>query len=208
MILLTQQYDGDTPERQKELDQCARENLCGGLFEEYRPIRTDGDERRTYGEFFRLCADEYADEVCVLANSDILFDTTAKLIYTMADEGRIIALTRWELGAGSPRLLGRFHDERFYSGTQDTWAFIGGDLVGIGDNVPMGFVGCDQALLGECVLADIVIGNPALSIQTWHVHAERGRPNRPFVSGLYAYPELTTTRLSLSVVTHHWPEKK
>lgn len=208
MILLTQQYDGDTPARQEELDRCASENVSGGLFEECRSVRTEAGSRKTYGEFFRLCAEDYSGEVCVLANSDILFDSTVEQLEAMAAVGRIVALTRWEPGGHSPRMLGRLHDERFFSGTQDTWAFIGGDLVGIGDNVPMGFVGCDQVLLGECVAAEILIANPALDIRTWHIHAESGRPNRPYLAGLYAYPELTTTRLSLAVVTHRWPEEK
>ena len=211
MILLYQRYAATTPERQAELDLCAEMNARSLLFEEIRGIDVDVETRMTYGDFFRLCASEYNGKLCVVANSDILFDDTARLLETVVAPGRIVALTRWEpltrwqRAGHSPRMLGHFYMERFYSGTQDSWAFIGGELVGIGDAVPLGFVGCDQAILGECYGANIEIADPALDIKTWHQHADETRPHRPSMSGVYGYPELTTTLLSYRVITHGWP---
>jgi hypothetical protein len=106
-------------------------------------------------------------------------------------------------------MLGHDHDEMHFSGSQDVWAFIGGDMVGLGDDIPLGYVGCDNRIVGDAVLAGFEVCNPALSIVVNHVHAcgpeQRDRPN---TLGYYGYPELTTISSGFFVLCHEWSEMR
>jgi hypothetical protein len=206
MILITEGYSPPDDGRAAELLHCRTANAGLGVFE--RTVVLDGDEARaTYGSVFRMCAEQHAGEVCVLANADIVFDQTAALIAGVVSRGTLVALTRWENGS-SPMMLGHQVDRRFYSGAQDVWAFVGGDFVGCGDQIPLGVVGCDQAVLGEVVGAGGSVVNPCLSIKTKHVHAAKDRPPRPCVAGLYVYPEITTLETTGAYVWHQWPQEE
>jgi hypothetical protein len=206
VILLVERYIPSDEARLAELTATAAENERLGVFEEFLPLMNSGDRLR-YGQAFRMCADRYPGRVCVLANADIRFDETARLLPFAVKSNRLVTLTRWESDA-TPRMIGHYMNERFYSGSQDVWAFVGGELVGIGDSIPLGYIGCDQAILGEAMLAGYEVVNPALSIKTRHVHAggQRG-PGELSVAGTYAYPELTTMHMTGSLVHHPWPQE-
>ncbi len=207
MILLIEHYKPSDPERIAELDGTLKANVELGIFENIVPLSFDTDERLRYGHVFRLCADKFAGRVCVLANADIQFDHTARLLDgAVCDPKRFVTLTRWESPA-TPRMIGQYVDERFYSGSQDVWAFMGGELVGIGDRIPLGYIGCDNAIAGEAMKAGYDVVNPALSIRTWHNHKSTGRGEGEMsVVGTYAYPELTTMAVTGQMVHHEWPQ--
>ena len=207
MILLIEHYKPSDPERIAELDGTLKANVELGIFENIVPLSFDTDERLRYGHVFRLCADKFAGRVCVLANADIQFDHTARLLEgAVCDPKRFVTLTRWESPA-TPRMIGHYVDERFYSGSQDVWAFMGGELVGIGDRIPLGYIGCDNAIAGEAMKAGYDVVNPALSIRTWHNHKGTGRGEGELsVVGTYAYPELTTMAVTGRMVHHEWPQ--
>lgn len=204
MILLVEQYIPNDEVRLAELNATAAENERLGVFEEFLPLMNSGDRLR-YGQAFRMCADRYPGRVCVLANADIRFDETARLLPFAVKSKRLVTLTRWESDA-TPRMIGHYVNERFYSGSQDVWAFVGGELVGIGDSIPLGYIGCDQAILGEAMLAGYEVLNPALSVKTLHNHASGQRESDGrSVRGTYAYPELTTMHMTGSLMHHPWP---
>lgn len=205
MILLVEHYIPSDPLRMAELAKTVTANDRLGIFEEFVPLKATG-ERLTYGEVFRHCAALYRGRVCVLANTDIEFTESAMLLPALVKPKTLVTLTRWENDA-TPRMIGHIKGERFFSGSQDVWAFIGGELVGIGDQIPLGFIGCDQAIAGEAMKAGYEVVNPALSIKTLHNHAngERGADELSVV-GTYAYPELTTLRVTGKLVHHEWPQ--
>jgi hypothetical protein len=205
VILLIEHYVPSDPERIAELDGTLRANMELGIFEHIVPLAVY--DRLRYGYVFQLCADRYAGRVCVLANADIQFDYTARLLEgAVCDPKSFVTLTRWESPA-TPRMIGQYLDERFYSGSQDVWAFVGGELVGIGDRIPLGYIGCDNAIAGEAMKAGYAVVNPALSIRTWHNHASTGRGEGEMsVVGTYAYPELTTMAVTGQMVHHEWPQ--
>jgi hypothetical protein len=207
VILFIEHYKPSDPERIAELDGTLKANVELGIFETIVPLSFDTDERLRYGHVFRLCADQFAGRVCVLANADIQFDHTARLLDgAVCDPKRFVTLTRWESPA-TPRMTGQYVDERFYSGSQDVWAFMGGELVGIGDRIPLGYIGCDNAIAGEAMKAGYDVVNPALSIRTWHNHKSTGRGEGEMsVVGTYAYPELTTMAVTGQTVHHEWPQ--
>ena len=207
MILIVEAYRPQDESRLAEIESCVKANGDLGIFKEFQPMQSDTGRLR-YGQVFRTCAERYPGRVCVLANADIVFDESAKLLPYLVRKGRLVTLTRWE-NDSTPRMLGQYRDGRFYSGSQDVWAFIGGELVGLGDRTALGYIGCDQAIAGEAMNAGIEVVNPALSIKTKHVHTVGGvrGPDELSCCGTYAYPELTTTRCTGSVVYHEWPKE-
>lgn len=204
MILITESFEPADQRRREEIDQCRKANKASGLFAATVAFSA-GDSRLRYGTVFRECAARWPGRLCVLANADIRFDESVLLLPRVVERGRLVTLTRWDNPA-SPLMWGYQQGGRFYSGTQDVWAFIGGDHVGLGDDIPLGYVGCDQAIVGEVVQAGGSVVNPALSIKAWHVHADAARGKRPAVSGVYGYPELTTLQTTGNYITHPWPQ--
>jgi hypothetical protein len=206
LILLVERYIPKDENRLAEILACTEANERAGVFEEFVPL-SNGEDRLRYGQVFRMCAERYPGRVCVLANADIVFDETARLLPFAVKPKRLVTLTRWENDA-TPRMIGQYVNERFYSGSQDVWAFVGGELVGVGDRMALGYVGCDQAIAGEAMLAGYAVTNPALSIKTRHVHAGGERlPGELSAMGTYAYPELTTLNVTGRMVHHPWPQE-
>lgn len=204
MILMVEHYVPADPQRVAELSATLESNMALGVFDEVLPL-SNGEERLRYGQVFRIAAEKYPGRMCVLANADIQFDYTARLLPGVVREKTLVALTRWETDA-TPRMIGQYRDERFFSGSQDVWAFIGGELVGVGDRMALGYIGCDQAICGEAMQAGYAVVNPALSIKTFHHHAVDARePGGLSARGIYAYPELTTLSVTGRMVYHAWP---
>jgi hypothetical protein len=75
MILLSQWYSPADAVRLKELSDVREANIASGLFSEC--VYVDGETKRwTYGGLLGFAAESFAGQVCVLANTDILFDRT------------------------------------------------------------------------------------------------------------------------------------
>lgn len=205
MILLSQWYEPKDKDRLAELKRARDANESSAIFSECRYIHSR-DRQMTYGDFFDYAAEHFEGEVCVLANTDIEFGDTIASMPSICAPMRIIALTRWETPA-SPRMLGHVVAERFFSGTQDSWGFIGGGVPRLEESIPLGAVGCDQAVLGWAVSHGCQVFDPALDIKTWHVHKSTSRPDRPSANGRYAYPELTGLIGTGLCLCHWWPDK-
>lgn len=204
MILFVEHYVPSDEARLAELEATYRSNAALGVFDEIVPM-SNGDERLRFGQVFRMAQHRFSGRACVLANADIQFDYTARLLPSVLHEKRLVTLTRWENNS-TPRMIGHMKADRFYSGSQDVWSWIGGDCVGLGDRVPLGVIGCDQVICGEAMAAGYEVVNPALSIRTYHNHASTGRGEGELsVIGTYAYPELTTLAVTGRMIHHEWP---
>jgi len=213
LILLSQWYE-PSGKRLDEVRKARKENESSGLFEEV--IYLDGTQKKwTYGEFFDFAAEKFPGRPCVLGNSDIVYDSSILGLGDSCQANRLFALTRWE-NRTSPNMPGHYFgaDEksgvyRFFSGTQDTWVFLGGGLPRLEINVPLGTPTCDQIICGWAARNGCEVFNPAMSVRTWHIHAESSRPNSDLaIHGWYGYPELTTGEVTGTVVGHEWPAKK
>lgn len=208
MILLSQWYSPADETRRSELASARSANESSGEFD--RVVYVDGTAR-TWGfaDFFRLAASEYRGEVCVVANTDIVFCDTARIIPGECKPNRLVTLTRWGPPFECPSMLGRLVGHRFYSGTQDAWAFIGGELPDLEHEIPLGVVGCDQAVVGWATASWCEVTNPSMSILTMHVHADEARTVRQSMAGLYGYPEMTVAATNHQgiVFLHEWPQE-
>ena len=190
MKLICQWYDPNEQVRRDELEAVRTGNLASGVFDEC--VYLDGSVGWSYGALIDYCASHFLGELCVIANTDIRFGNTTPLLVGCCKPNRIIALTRYESEA-SPRMVGYAVSESFFSGTQDAWGFVAGGIPSIGEQLMLGTIGCENALLGEAVESGVEVFNPALDIRTYHVHSQPPTDYRPTASGrLYAYPELST----------------
>lgn len=204
MILVSQSYTASSDQRNEELQRVRLHNETSGLFD--RVDYLDAGERViSFSELHEHCLSKYRGQWCVIANSDITFNATAYMLKGLKKDNRLVALTRWEDHCG-PRFLGYTNSQRFYSGSQDSWAFVAGGIATPDVNIPLAIVGCDQAIAGWACLKGIEVVNPALSIKTTHLHAVDDRPaDRPAAGGFFGYPHLTTMHTSGEVMCHQWP---
>lgn len=202
MILVSQWYTPGEEQRRKELQRCRSLNEASGLFDVVEYL--DGDSRRwSFGELVNHCNEKYAGKSCVIANTDIALDSSYGL-RSFCKENRLVALTRWENPTG-PRFIGHQGGDRYFSGSQDSWAFIAGSMPPVDIDIPMGVVACDNVIVGWAVRNGVEVVNPAISVRTMHHHEDKSRPERHSVFGYYGYPELTASTTTGSVLCHHWP---
>lgn len=194
MILLQQYYRSADPARQAELDRARERNQESGLFSEI--IAVDGALRRwTFADLLSLAVERFPGQVCVIANSDISFDESLAPLKSWLEPHMLVALTRWDDGA-APWMEGRVDPRtwRFYSQSQDTWAFIGASLPTFHADFALGVPRCENRFAYEAATAGVAVLNPALSIRTWHHHATNVRSWKrgDHYEGPLYFPRLTT----------------
>jgi hypothetical protein len=215
VILICQWYEAGDETRRSELAAARQANRTSGVFEAIHYV--DGTAKRlTYGEIISLASRKFPGKVCVLANSDILFNESACCLRTVAKPSRIISLTRWE-NDSTPNMVGHLvgpeswtrNEYKFFSGSQDAWAFVSGSLPDMSIDIPMGRVGCDQVFLGWAAKSGCEVLNPSFDVRTRHIHASHADYSQePSMEGLYGYPEMTTLAGGVGLVlTHEMPLK-
>lgn len=196
MILFHEQYSSSDPARAAELAQVRDRNAASGVFTRIVPLADGG--RKSFVDFFRLAAERFPGEVCVVANADIAFDeslTGAADLLRSWPRPLLVALSRWDDPSG-PSMEGRVDATRwrFYSHSQDTWMFIGGGLPTFEAGFTLGIPACESRLAFEAFRAGVGVLNPALSVRTWHHHASGTRTWKladAYRGPLY-FPRLTT----------------
>lgn len=202
MILLAQRYSD--PRREHEF---ARVEFLNRSCSEIDHIEhVDGNERRwSWGDLYGLACEKFHGKLVVIANSDIAFDLASGL---RCKEGHLVALTRWDDESG-PRFVGHQCDERWFSGSQDAWAFVAGSLPRPDIDIPMGWVGMDQLVVGWAVRHGVPVSDPCLSVRTRHIHADNRREDRHVAYGYYGYPQATTLEgVTGNVICHQWPSSQ
>lgn len=196
MILIQQAYESPDPDRRRELAAARERNAGAGVFDAIETV--DGAAHRfSFADLFRLAADRFAGEICVIANSDIACDPSLLLAAPIVAGARpvMVALTRWDDAAG-PSMEGRVDptDWRFYSHSQDAWVFVAGRLPEFPADFLLGIPGCESRLAFAAAAAGVAVVDPALSVRTWHLHASGTRTwtRRQAYRGPLLFPRLTT----------------
>ena len=196
MILIQQAYESPDQRRQRELAEARERNAGAGVFAAIETVEAAA-QRSSFADLFRLAADRFAGEVCVIANSDIFFDESVRLAAPLVagDRPVLVALTRWDDAAG-PSMEGRVEptEWRFYSHSQDAWVFVAGRLPEFPAGFLLGIPGCESRLAFEAAAVGGAVVDPALSIRTWHLHASGTRTwtRRQAYRGPMLFPRLTT----------------
>ncbi|EAR50129.1 hypothetical protein OG2516_18965 [Oceanicola granulosus HTCC2516] len=178
-------YTPRDPERAAELQTCLETNLASGLFERIVLLQDDdtprpGDDPRlvqvrlesrpTYRDWLRQARALCPGGIAVLANSDILFDTTIRRLRELfaADPGAFVALSRHERRGEetwphpNPRR------------SQDTWAMLPeaevDETMAHQLEIPLGTVRCDNKVAYLFAINGFRLHNPMHQIRSVHLH--------------------------------------
>jgi hypothetical protein len=136
-------------------------NISSGVSVRVRGVTT----RPTYADFFGWL-NEIAgpDDISIIANTDICFDDSIRLLERVNWEGRVaLAVSRWDVGSDDGAELFERGD------SQDCWIFRG-SVTGVEGNFPLGVYDCDNKIAWELQQAGYRVLNPALSLRTYHHH--------------------------------------
>jgi len=192
MILLQQEYCSTNSKRQSELDYAKNCNKI--IFSKIRTIKTA--HRTTYRDLFDLAFNEHKNEICIIANNDIIFNNTIHLASGILEDNMIVALTRWD-NEFFPSMEGTIgFDNSLCSHSQDVWIFKSGTLNKFDNNFCLGIPKCDNRLLFEAISSGIKVINPSLDIKTIHHHDSgiRTWTQKDAYDGDLFFPKITTIK--------------
>lgn len=176
MILLTAFFP-TTPERAEELELCLKHNanqrffkhiilLCEGKarpsFSHPKFVCVDMPHRMVYGDFFQYANQFHAGAICVVSNTDVMYDDSLTKFVYLPDarwQNHLFAITRTNEDGNLQN-----------TGSQDTWVFKAPIKTFDGWEIILGIVGCDSLLIQKATEAKISVTNPALSIRCSHRH--------------------------------------
>lgn len=125
--------------------------------------------RLTYDAFLNYVSQRVpANVFAILANADIYMDSSLTSLWRIDMTERMLALLRWDVRNGESTLFGPRPD------SQDSWIVLSDSVRGTWDpaifGFPLGKLGCDNAFAAHMLRNRFVISNPALTIQTHHLH--------------------------------------
>lgn len=130
--------------------------------------------RQNYADLFAIAKDQSHDSICVIANSDMIFDATLNRLQEFNFTNKsLLALSRWE-----PEQ----NDESCYSTPKNirhdmTWSYdsyifqpqLDVDLETIRD-IKIGLGGCDNLLVKRLIVDNLIrVENPVFDIRSYHV---------------------------------------
>lgn len=196
--LFTSFYPEQNPERLRELTIALERNcglpemdsVCVFLEGIGHPLAESSQlsvraitSRPKYTDFFGWANELIStdNDVSIIANSDIYFDSTLGVLGNWLRWNQCVALSRWDLQAdGSSRLFDR-------NDSQDAWIFRG-KIRPMNADFCVGIPRCDNRILYELRAAGYEVINPAFSVKAYHLHAgERGEyPSK--IQGLHVDP--------------------
>ncbi len=185
MITLYQSYFSVQNEtRRSELDRALKLNIDNPVIDrivlltvpgsnppanrcEIVTLPTNFNGRYSFGHFFRLITKECQnDDISIIANSDISFDSSLELIRTLKHD-QAFAITRHEDRGGTFQL---------YVGpdSQDAWCFRG-PVRKMNDDFRIGLRGSDNRLAYEMVACGYDVINPCKELIITHHHVSHDR---------------------------------
>lgn len=183
MILFIEYHKFNIDDRDNEINYCIEKNIQSKLFNKIvifcdNEIFTSNedltnvdivkiDNRYTYKDIISYCNNNYPNEICVLANTDIYFDDTLNKVKHTSLDKRFICITRWNVDNDGNSVL--FDQNGTSYVTQDTWIFKTPFNLNGGDYY-MGKPGCDNRIAYEAHLSKYMVCNPANDIKTYHLH--------------------------------------
>ena len=178
-------YEDKNPERQKEIDYCLQKNIDNNLLD---IIILESEKTPTYNFYFeKINQLTRPDDINIIANSDIFFDSSIGLVSQMQPKEAYV-LSRWDwYGEGS------IAKHRAIKNSQDVW-IIKGKAENIDGSFCLGVPFCDNRIAFELSRAGYKVSNPSRSIKTYHFHNSGVRKYRDDerVNGQYLFVEPTS----------------
>jgi hypothetical protein len=198
VFLIQQYYVPNTTVRRKEINYCLKKNVSSKLFDKIillnEKVYDKYDcnvmddpviqqvvikKRLTYFDVMKFAKENLPKySYIVLSNSDIYFNNTIHSMFKIDMTKTFMALLRFDL-------KGDLFDKEFQNihifgprnDSQDTWIWQNTPDIFIdpNSNFPLGKRGCDNAITSIFLKHKYRVINPALSIQTIHVHMSEQR---------------------------------
>jgi len=140
--------------------------------------------RPTFEELFRFCNERLKGEICIIANTDIIFDETLEVITKTDMTDLFVALTRHDLVWDN----GEWKRSLYLSAvSQDAWIFKAPIRVPHEAKFHIGDHGSDNRLARLMSDEGYSVRNPAEEIIATHLHLSGYRviETKPFLSGPY-----------------------
>jgi hypothetical protein len=201
MNLLLEYFNSSNHMRNGEYLYCLHQNLGNEYIENvYLFMEEDAElnfespkikkvinkERPTYKTLFDFCNENLKDQICIVANADIIFDDTLRYFDGINMDKTFYALTRWEISTGN----GKDWEIEPYenAASQDSWIFKAPISSSDKMNYTMGKPGCDNKITYHMRELGYTCRNPGKKVVTIHFHPTNWRtyhPNDDRVPGPY-----------------------
>jgi len=126
------------------------------------------EKRPTYQDIFEFCNENLKDQICIVANADIIFDDTLRYFKSIKMEKNFYALSRWEISTSDGK---NWEIEPFdNAASQDSWIFKTPILTSDEMNYTMGKPGCDNKITYQMRELGYTCRNPGKKVITIHFH--------------------------------------
>ena len=180
ICLYTTFYNEDNNYRKNELLTCLTNNISntaisklivfneGDSIAHLAPSKIEEvliDKRPTYQDFINyINANSNQDDIHIIANTDIYFDTNIEVLKHINLKDTCLALSRWDTADTIKPKLYNHND------SQDVWIFKGPIKQQLKADFPLGVPRCDNRLMYQLQEAGYKVLNPAFSIKAFHIH--------------------------------------
>ena len=121
--------------------------------------------RPSYKTFIDFSNNHFNNEIVCVLNADVYFDDTINKITNVNLQNTFFCITRIHTSL-------KIHQN---AGSQDAWIFKT-PLKNFENDIKMGVLGCDSYIAQKARESGLVVKNPCLSINLFHVH-NKGDPN-------------------------------
>ena len=182
MNLLIEYFRSVDYQRHSEYLTCIHENLENEYIEKVYVFISDDsklnfksekikiiqrDERPTYKDLFEFCNKNLKDQICIIANADIILDDTLSHVKSANLDNVFVALTRWEVFCENREwCIAPFNN----SSSQDVWMFKSPIVTSDEMEFTLGKPGCDNKIAKLMADNNYEVRNPANQIVASHFH--------------------------------------
>ena len=186
MILITEYFKSDSEERNNEIITCIKNNVKSNLFNqiillnEQDTLDLDGitneitGQRLTYKYAFEYANKHFSDEIIVLTNNDMFFDSTLLKLENYNMNNKFLALMRHEIvnNKFSCDIQSR---SKHISNSQDSWILKTPIKVPKESDFHLGIPGCDNYIAYLLSNKGYQVSNPCFDIKSYHLHMTNKR---------------------------------
>ena len=185
-ILITEYFKSDSKERNDEIVTCIKNNIKSGLFNqvillnEKVSIKQNGatneitGQRLTYKYAFEYANKYFPNEIIVLCNNDMFFDSTLSKLENYDMNNKCLALMRYEIinNTSSCDIQSR---PKHISNSQDSWMLKTPIKVPKKSDFHLGIPGCDNYIAHLLSEEKYQVSNPSFDIKSYHLHISNKR---------------------------------
>lgn len=188
MNLLIEYFNSSNHMRNGEYLYCLHQNLGNNHIHNVYIFMNDSDDlnfespkikkvicesRPTYKDLFEFCNKNLKEQICIVANADIIFDDTLRYFESLNMDKTFYALNRWEISTNDGK---NWEIEPYENpASQDSWIFKSPISVSDEMNYHMGKPGCDNKITYNMRELGYVCRNPGKKVITVHFHPTNWR---------------------------------